>query len=465
MASQVIMPKLSDAMEEGRLIQWVKKEGDRVQGGDVLASIETDKAEIELEAFGSGVLRKLLVRDGETVPVGKLLAVIAEPDEDIDPVLKEAGLAAGAAAQPAGKAATGPAEKPAGAPPEAKPTPPATVPAPEHPQGAAAAATAAPTAASATATAAERPPHPAPAPPAESRPAESPAPAAGPGWIPASPIARRMARDAGIDLAQVKGSGPGGRILERDIEAHLATQAQRRGGAEVPVGEREFEDKELSQIRKTIAARMIQSKAPIPHFTVTVEADMGSAMELRRSLNAIGADVEKLSLNDIIVKAAAIALKRHPAINAAYVDGRVRVYKRVHMGIAVALEDGLIVPVVRECDRKSLGDIARESKGLIERARARKLRPEEYSGGTFAISNLGMFEVVEFTAVIDPAHGAILAVGTVEEKPVGVDGQVAVRHRLRLTGSFDHRIIDGAMGARFLQELKRILENPVQLLL
>ncbi len=274
-----------------------------------------------------------------------------------------------------------------------------------------------------------------------------------------------MARDAGIDLAQLKGSGPGGRILERDVEAYLAAQAQRRGGAEVPLGEREFEDKELSQIRKTIAARMIQSQAPIPHFTVTIEADMGAAQDLRRSLNEIGADVEKISLNDIIIKATAIALKRHPSINAAYVDGRVRVFVRVHMGVAVALEDGLIVPVIRDCDRKSLGEIARESKSLIERARGRKLRPEEYSGGTFAISNLGMFDVVEFTAVIDPAHGAILAVGAIEEKPVAMDGQIAVRPRMRLTASFDHRIIDGAMGAKFLQDLKKILENPVQLLL
>jgi pyruvate dehydrogenase E2 component (dihydrolipoamide acetyltransferase) len=274
-----------------------------------------------------------------------------------------------------------------------------------------------------------------------------------------------MAREAGIELAQLKGSGPGGRIIERDVEAHLAHQRSHLGGVEVPEGEREFEEKDLSTIRKIIAARMVQSKAPIPHFTVTVEADMGGAEDLRRSLNAIEAGAEKLSINHILIKATALALKRHPAINAQYHDGRVRLFKRVHIGVAVALEDGLIVPVIRECDRKSLGEIAREAKGLIERARARKLRPEEYSGGTFAISNLGMFEVVEFTAVIDPTHGAILAAGAIEEKPVVVGGQVVIRKRMRLTGSFDHRIIDGAMGAQFLQELKKILENPVQLLL
>lgn len=406
MPFQVIMPKLSDAMAEGRVIQWLKKEGDRVQGGDVLASIETDKAEIELEAFGSGVLRKVLVEDGQTVPVGQLIGIIAEPDEDISGLMRAA---------------------PAAPKVEAKP---------EAPPASAAAA-------------------PAPPPPA---PPEA-------GWVPASPIARRMAREGGIDLAHVKGSGPGGRILERDVEAYLAAQAQRLGGAEVPPGERDFEDKELSLIRKTIAVRMTQSKAPIPHFTVTVEADMGAALELRKSLNAMDAQTEKLSVNDIIIKATALALQRHPAINATYSDGRARLFKRVHMGVAVALEDGLIVPVIRECDRKSLGEIAREAKSLIERARGRRLRPEEYSGGTFAISNLGMYDVVEFTAVIDPAHGAILAVGAIEEKPVALNGQVTVRHRMRLTGAFDHRIIDGAMGARFLQELKKILENPVQLLL
>ena len=410
MPFQVIMPKLSDAMTEGRLIQWLKKEGDRVQGGDVLASIETDKAEIELEAFGSGVLRKVLVEDGQTVPVGQLIGVIAEPDEDISGLVRAAP-AAGA------------------------PTAPKTEPAPVAPAPSVAAGPAAP-----------------PAPPEA-------------GWVPASPIARRMAREAGIDLAQVKGSGPGGRILERDVEAYVAAQAQRLGGAEVPPDEREFEDKELSIIRKTIAARMTQSKAPIPHFTVTVEVDMGAAHEFRKSLNTMDAQAEKLSINDIIIKATALALQRHPAINATYTNGQVRLFKRVHMGVAVALEDGLIVPVIRDCNRKSLGEIAREARSLIERARSRKLRPEEYSGGTFALSNLGMYDVVEFTAVIDPAHGAILAVGAIEEKPVVMNGQIVVRQRMRLTGSFDHRIIDGAMGARFLQELKKILENPVQLLL
>ncbi len=419
MPSQVIMPKLSDAMEEGRVLQWLKKEGDRVQGGDVLASIETDKAEIELESFGSGILRKILVPEGESVPVGKVIAIVAEPDEDITSFL------AGATPPPA-------------APKEAAiPAPPISTPKPS----------------------------PAPAKP-EIKAASAPAaPAAESGWIPASPVARRMARDAGVDLAKITGSGPGGRILERDVEAHLSAQAMQKGGIEVPVSAREFEDRDLSTIRKTIAGRMVQSKAPIPHFTVTVEADMGAAQELRASLNAIDPDAEKLSVNHILIKAVALALKRNPAVNASFHDGKVRVYSRVHIGVAVAFEDGLFVPVIRECDRKSLGEIAREARALIDRARGRKLRPDEYSGGTFAISNLGMYDVVEFTAVIDPAHGAILAVGAIEEKPVAVKGQVAIRPRMRLTGSFDHRIIDGAMGAKFLQEVKRILENPVQLLL
>jgi pyruvate dehydrogenase E2 component (dihydrolipoamide acetyltransferase) len=413
MPSQVIMPKLSDAMEEGRLLQWLKKEGDRVQSGDVLASIETDKAEIELESFGAGVLRKILVAEGETVTVGKVIAIVAEPDEDISSLVSAAASAAPA------KAEVKTSAPPAPAPPKVE----------------------------------------AKAPPAPT------APAAESGWIPASPIARRMARDAGVDLAKITGSGPGGRILERDIEAFLGAKAQQMGGAEVPVGEREFEDKELSTIRKTIALRMTQSKAPIPHFTVTVEADMGEAQHLRGSLNAVDPTAEKLSINHILIKAVALALKRHPVVNAAFANGKIRLFKKVHIGVAVALEDGLIVPVIRDCDRKSLGEIAREAKSLIERARGKKLRPEEYSGGTFAISNLGMYDVVEFTAVIDPAHGAILAVGAIEEKPVVMNGQIVIRQRMRLTGSFDHRIIDGAMGAKFLQEVKKILENPVQLLL
>ena len=431
MPSQVIMPKLSDAMTEGRLLQWLKKEGDRVQGGDVLASIETDKAEIELESFGTGILQKILVAEGETVPVGKLIAIVAEPDEDISSLL------AGAPA-------------PASPPKAEAPAAPAPVPTPSAP----------PAKTDAKAPAPAAPPKAEPKTPAGATRA-----AAESGWIPASPIARRMARDAGIDLSKISGSGPGGRILERDVEAHVSAQAQHLGGADVPTGAREFEDKDLSTIRKTIATRMVQSKAPIPHFTVTVEADMGAAQDLRSSLNAIDPNTEKLSVNHILIKAVALALKRNPAINATYRDGKVRLFSRAHIGVAVALEDGLIVPVIRECDRKSLGEIAHESKALIERARNKKLRPEEYSGGTFAISNLGMYDVVDFTAVIDPAHGAILAVGAIEEKPAVINGQIVVRHRMRLTGSFDHRIIDGAMGAKFLQEVKRILENPVQLLL
>jgi pyruvate dehydrogenase E2 component (dihydrolipoamide acetyltransferase) len=430
MPFQVLMPKLSDAMTEGRLLQWLKQEGDRIQGGDVLASIETDKAEIELESFGSGVLRKILVPAGETVPVGQLIAIVAEPDEDIASLLAGGSAAAQVAApKTEPKAPPAPAPAPVPAKPEAK------APAPPPPK------------------------------PETRAPAAPQAPAAESGWIPASPIARRLARDAGVDLAKITGSGPGGRILERDVEAFVAEQAHRMGGADVPTGAREFEDKELSTIRKTIAGRMVQSKGPIPHFTVTVEADMGAAQDLRTSLNAVDPAAEKLSVNHILIKAVALALKRHPAINAHYQDGKVRLFSRVHIGVAVALEDGLIVPVIRECDRKSLGEIAREAKGLIERARNKKLRPEEYSGGTFAISNLGMYDVVEFTAVIDPAHGAILAVGAIEEKPAVANGQIVVRQRMRLTGSFDHRIIDGAMGAKFLQEVKRILENPVQLLL
>src|SRR5512136_210768 len=266
MAFQVLMPKLSDAMTEGGILQWIKKEGDRVQGGDVLASIETDKAEIELESFGAGVLRKILVAEGDTVPVGKLIAIVAEPDEDITSLLAGAPAATPAAppksdAKAPSRPAAAPGPPPAPAKAEAKTAPPTAPPKVEA-----------------------------------KTPAAAPSAAPESGWIPASPIARRMARDAGIDLSKISGSGPGGRILERDVEAHVAAQAQRLGGADVPTGAREFEDKELSTIRKTIASRMVQSKSPIPHFTVTVEADMGAAEALRKSLNAIEAGAEKLSI-------------------------------------------------------------------------------------------------------------------------------------------------------------------------
>ena len=398
MSFKVVMPKLSDAMQEGRILQWLKREGDRVEGGDPIASIETDKAEIEMEAFGSGVLRKIVVPAGQSAPVGSLIGVIADPEEDISAIV-----------------AGGPAPARAAAP--------------------------------------------APAPPASSPAAAPPSPpASDEGWLRASPVARRLAREAGIDLSAIRGSGPQGRILERDVEAFVA--ARPAAPPAVAAGKDDFEERDLSAMRRAIAARMVQSKAPVPHFYLTTEVDMGQAAEFREAVNAFEGGGKKISFTDLIVKGCALALGRHPLVNAAYVDGKIRLYRRVDVGIAVALEDGLITPVVRRCDQKTLRQIGQEAAELAERARGRKLTPQEYTGATFTVSNLGMFDIVEFSAIINPPEAAILAVGAILQKPVVVEGAVAVRRRMRLTLSGDHRVIDGATGARFLQDVKTMLEKP-----
>jgi pyruvate dehydrogenase E2 component (dihydrolipoamide acetyltransferase) len=446
MAFKVVMPKLSDAMQEGRILQWLKQEGDRVEGGDPIASIETDKAEIEMEAFGSGVLRKIVVAAGQSVPVGSLIGVIADPAEDISTI-----------------GAAGPAPAGAAAPPQA-PAAPAQAPRP-----------------------ALLAPSPAAAPPSP--------PASDEGLLRASPVARRLAREAGVDLTAIRGSGPQGRILERDVEAFVAARPAAPPAAPaagkppaapqvvaagkppaapqvvaagkppaapqvVAAGKEDFEDRDLTAMRRAIAARMVQSKAPVPHFYLTTEVDMGQAAEFREAVNAFEAGGKKISFTDLIVKGCALALGRHPLVNAAYVDGKIRLYRRVDVGIAVALEDGLITPVVRRCDQKTLRQISQEAAELAERARGRKLTPQEYTGATFTVSNLGMFDIVEFSAIINPPEAAILAVGAILQKPVVVEGAVAVRRRMRLTLSGDHRVIDGATGARFLQDVKTILEKP-----
>lgn len=418
MAIQVVMPRLSDTMEEGKILRWLKKEGDRVEGGDILAEVQTDKADIEMEAFGSGVLRKILVPEGESARVGHLIGVIAEEDEDISgllPAPEGAGMRLARAAVASPQAAAPPILQPA---------------------------------------AGRR--------------------------IKASPLAKRIARHQGIDLSVIAGSGPGGRVIRRDLVAvapeaavggpRVASVSPERSvpeprGAIAPVPlSVEFEERELSSMRKAIAKRMSQSMASAPHFYLTVEVAMEKAMDLRESIQAQVADL-KVTFTDMIVKAAALALVRHPAINASFMGDRIRFYSQVHIGIAVALEDGLISPVLRECDRKSLAQIARDAGSLIERARSQKLKPEEYAGGTFTISNLGMFEIEEFTAIINPPEAAILAVGSIQAKPVVVDGEIRTGHRMRMTLSCDHRAVDGATGAKFLQEVKRLLEHPLHLVL
>ena len=406
--TKVVMPKLSEQMEAGKIIKWLKQEGDRVQSGDILAEVETDKADVEMEAFGAGVLRKILVPAGSQAPVGGLIGVIAEPGEDIASVVAQAG---------------------AGAPaPEAPAAAPARPAAPEAP-----AAVAAPAAAEA------------------------------PGRVKASPLARKIAAQSGVDLRLIEGSGPGGRVVRRDVEAATAGAA-RPGVAAVPVAPGvEFEDRPLSQMRAAIARRMPLSKAPVPHFYVTSEVAMDRAWALREELNGLEGQ-PKISVNDFVIRACALALLQHPGVNAMFQGESIRVFHRVHLGIAVALEDGLITPVLRDAHAKPLAQIALESRDLAERARVRKLRAAELSGATFSISNLGMFDVAEFSAIINPPEGAILAVGSVRTMPVVTDTGLGVGRRMMLTLSCDHRVMDGAMGARFLQDVKRLLEEPLRLL-
>ena len=422
MATTVHMEALSPTMEEGRLVKWTKQEGDAVKTGETLAEVETDKAVMELVARADGSLVKILVPEGKTVPVGAAVAYIGAPGESIP----DAG------GKPA-SASTG--MRDAGS---VKPAPAATLPASATPQPVA------------------------------------PTDAA---RVKASPLARRLAREAGVDLRLVTGSGPGGRVTRRDLEgvaapapspAPPAAAAPTHPASPIPhppSGGAAFEDIPLTQIRKTIARRLATSLGPIPHFFLTTEVDMERAAEARAALNKELGDQGKVSFNDIIVKATALALTRHRACNAWFQEDHIRYWNEVHLGMAVAVEDGLITPVVRNADQKSLSQISVEARALADKARRRQLKPDEYTGATFSVSNLGMFDIDQFTAVINPPEAGILAVGTVVEKPVVVEGQVVPRKRLRLTMSCDHRVIDGATGAAFLKTLKQMLENPLAMLL
>jgi pyruvate dehydrogenase E2 component (dihydrolipoamide acetyltransferase) len=438
MATQVVMEALSPTMEEGRLVEWKKQEGEPVAAGDVLAEVETDKAVMELVARVSGVLLRQTVKAGQTVPVSTPVALIGEPGE---PVPTAAGNGAGA--EPIRSQA---------APSRAPATPP-----------------------SAAAKAATSAPPPAPA-------AAVPATAPG-GRLKASPLARRIAEERGLDLRSIQGSGPEGRIVLRDLDravpvaAPSPTPAARaepptKAPAPAPVAPlvpagAPYADVPLTQMRKTIARRLVQSIGPVPTFYLTTEADMERVWEAREAILEAGkrsGDGQiKVSFNDIIIKAVAAALRQHPACNAWWQDDHIRYWAEVHIGMAVAIEDGLITPVIRHADRKSLREIATEARDLAGRARERRLTPEEYSGATFSISNLGMLDIEEFTAVINPPETGILAIGRIVPKPVEHQGQVALRRRMRVTMSCDHRVIDGATGARFLQTLKAMLENPLAL--
>ena len=440
----VVMPKMGDTMEEGKVITWRKHEGDTVAKGDALAEIETEKVNIEAEAFAAGTLRKIIAPEGATVPVGQPIALIGEPAE---PIPAEFG---GASAQPA-QAAKAPAAQPAA---QAKQ--------PAQPALASAAASVAV---------------------ANGHVAQPTAPSAAPsvtqngqdgGRIFISPLARHIAAEHNLDIAQIQGTGPGGRIIRDDVlEALQSGQASAVGApvttaAPTQTGP-EVEAVPLSQMRKTIAKRLQQSMQTAPHFYVTVSVDATRLMQLRTQINEYAATLAepvKVSVNDIVVKAVANTLTRMPQVNVSFDGERILYKKRVNVGMAVALEQGLIVPVLRDADKRGLLDLARESRRLAEAARAGKLKAEELQGGTFTVSNLGMYDVESFTAIINPPESAILAVGSIIPTPVATpDRQVVVQDQMKLTLSSDHRALDGAIAARFLQALKQLIEQPMAILL
>ena len=404
------MPRMSDTMEEGNIVGWLKQEGDRVEPGETLAEVETDKATMELDSYTEGVLLHIAVKSG-TVPIDGIIAVIGQPGEDWQSLLS----APAAAAAPA----------PAPAPVE--------------------------TAAAAV-------------------PAASPVAVASESRTKASPLAKSVAREAGVDISQITGTGDNGRIVKRDVEAFLESKPAAVIAAEESVStpsvfagsSDQYEDLPLSQMRKTIARRLSESKFSAPHFYLTMEIDMANASDWRRRINEVAP--VKVSFNDLVIKAAAAALRQHPMINASWLGDRIRMNHEVNIGVAVAVEEGLLVPVIKNADAKSLSQINTEVKGYAAKAKDKKLQPQEMQGNTFTISNLGMFGIDEFTAIINPPDACILAVGAIVEKPVVRGGQIEVGQMMKVTLSCDHRVVDGAKGAQFLQSLKGILENPILLL-
>ena len=414
MATNVVMPQMGYDMREGTVVRWYKQEGETVDRGEVIADIETDKATVEFEAYTGGVLGRIVAEAGVAVPVGELIAIITEPGESVPEL-------------------AAPAPSPAPAAPSA-PAPAAAAAEPEPPAAPAASAD---------------------------------------GGVRASPIARRLARERGIDLALVSGTGPNGRITERDVESYQAAPAAPEpapaAAASAPAPEAVAAPSdsriELSRMRQTIARVTSDSKSTAPHFYVTAEIDMGKAMSLRRDVNDESDPENRVSVNDLMVKASALALARHPKFNSFFRGDHLEVHGAMNIGIAIALESGLILPGVSNCESKSLLQIAAATKDLIARANSGTLRNEEYSSTTFSISNMGMFDVESFTAIIYPPHTAILAVGSVKQQPVVRDGELAVGTMMKATLSTDHRVADGAEAGQFLMEIKRVLESPVSLLL
>ncbi len=417
MAEIVKMPKLSDTMTEGVVAAWHKKVGDEVESGDLLAEIETDKATMEFESFQDGFLLYIGVETGAAAPVDSVLCILGEKGEDYKELLK-----AEEAEAPAKE------EKKEEAP---APAPAAPAPAPALP---------------------------APAPVAAAHKAVAPAPPAGNDRVVASPLAKKLAEKLGLQLGRIPGSGEGGRVVKRDVE-----NFKMAGATGMPVMTQEkFTEVGVSQMRKVIASRLAESKFSAPHFYLNLSIDMSNAIAARKAINDQG--IFRVSFNDMVVKAAAMALRKHPAVNSSWLEDRIRYNEHIHIGVAVAVEDGLLVPVVRFADGKSFAGIGEEVRDFAAKAKSKKLQPEDWEGNTFTISNLGMFGIESFTAIINPPDACILAIGGINEVPVVKDGVVVPGSVMKVTLSCDHRVVDGATGAAFLQDFKNLLENPVLML-
>ncbi|EIM75104.1 pyruvate dehydrogenase complex dihydrolipoamide acetyltransferase [Nitritalea halalkaliphila LW7] len=429
-ATVITMPKMSDTMEEGTIASWLKKVGDEVKSGDIIAEVETDKATMELESYEDGVLLHIGVEAGEAVPIDGVIAVIGEKGADFEKLLKAHGQ----------KDAPKKAEK---APAPTKESAKAEAPKQEEP-------------------AKETP---------KASSADSRASSTDNGRLKASPLAKRLAEEKGIDIREVKGSGESGRIIKRDVEnftpkaapaAPEAAAASSSAAAAPAIGQESFREEKVSQMRKTIAKRLAESKFTAPHFYLTMEINMDKAIAARKSMNEISS--VKLSFNDMVIKAAAAALRKHPKVNSSWLGDKIRYNDHIHIGMAVAVEEGLLVPVIRFADAKSLSQISEEAKSLGAKAKNKELQPKDWEGNTFTISNLGMFGIEEFTAIINPPDACIMAVGGIKETVIVKDGQMQVGNVMKVTLSCDHRVVDGAVGSAFLQTFKQLLEDPVRIL-
>ncbi len=433
-------------MEEGVLVSWQADEGDELSAGDIIAQVETDKATMDLEVYDDGVLLKKVIAEGDAVPIGGLIAVLGDEGEDVSDILQQYESKGAAPAEEEEESDEAP-EEPVEAAASDEEVAPAGAPSGDGAQRAAP-ATQVPTARE------------------------------GDGRIKSSPLARRLAQDHGIEIAQLQGSGPKGRIIKRDVEAAIEegvaapaeAPAYQLPSEALPVSEEElFESEKISQMRKTISRRLSQSKFTSPHFYLTVDVDMEQAVASRSRINEIASDngSGKISYNDLITKACALALRRHPDVNASYLEqeGQIRRYNQVHVAVAVAIEEGLVTPVIRHADKKGLAQIADETRVLAEKARNRELQPQEWEGSTFTTSNLGMYGIEEFTAIINPPNSCIMAIGAIRDVPVVKNDQIVPGKRMKLTLSCDHRLVDGATGSEFLSTVKNYLEEPLSMLM